>query len=291
MVEEVISALEPQSDGCYVDCTAGEGGHSEAILKSCEPAPRLVGLDLDPDALLAARDRLSDFGERATMVEANYVNVVSVASKLGCLPCDGVLLDLGVSSLQLNTAERGFSFLKESSLDMRFGPSVERSAHEIVNETDEEDLADLIYGLGDERKSRRIARAIVSARPFDSTTQLAAVIARAAGWSGRGRRIHPATRTFQALRIAVNAELDNIDTGIREAIKALKPGGRLVVISYHSIEDRLVKTALREKSTGTQGGANASLKQVTKKVIKPSRAEIESNRRSRSARMRIAERL
>jgi 16S rRNA (cytosine1402-N4)-methyltransferase len=291
MVDEVLSALQPRSDGCYVDCTTGEGGHSEAILRSCEPPPRLVGLDLDREALSVARDRLSDFGERATLVESNYTDIVSVVAEAGCLPCDGVLLDLGVSSLQFDNAERGFSFSKEASLDMRFGPTVERSAYEIVNGTDEEDLANLIYRLGEERKSRRIARAIVAARPVDSTTQLAAVIARAVGWSSRGRRIHPATRTFQALRIAVNAELDNVEKGIREAIKALSPGGRLVVISYHSIEDRLVKTILREAASVTEEQSSPTLRLVTKKVIKPSRAEVEANRRSRSAKVRVAERL
>lgn len=291
MVDEVISALRPRSDGCYVDCTTGEGGHSEAILRSCEPPPRLVGLDLDTKALSTARDRVSDFGDRATLVEANYVDLAKVVTELGCLQCDGVLLDLGVSSLQFDSAERGFSFSKEAGLDMRFGPSIGRSASEIVNETGEEDLANLIYSLGEERKSRRIARAIVAARPISTTTRLADVIARAAGWASRGRRIHPATRTFQALRIAVNSELGNIETGILEAIKTLTSGGRLVVISYHSIEDRLVKTILRAEASSTGENDSPALKLVTKKVVKPSRVEVEANPRSRSARMRIAEKL
>jgi len=291
MVDEVLSALQPDSDGCYIDCTAGEGGHSEAILKSCDPAPRLIGLDLDREALSVGRDRLSEFGERAKLVEASYVDIVRVVTELGCFPCDGALLDFGVSSLQLNSTERGFSFSKEASLDMRFGPSVERSANEIVNEMDEEELANLIYRLGEERRSRQAARAIVAARPIKTTTQLAEVIAKAIGWSNRGRRIHAATRTFQALRMAVNGELDNVDTGIREAIKALRPGGRLVVISYHSIEDRLVKTILREEASVTDESDSPALKLVTKKVVKPSRMEIEANPRSRSAKMRVAERI
>lgn len=291
MVDEVMSALQPDSDGCYVDCTAGEGGHSEAILRSCAPPPRVIGLDLDREALSVGRDRLSEFGDRAKLVEASYVDIVGVVIELGCFPCDGALFDLGVSSLQLNSTERGFSFSKEASLDMRFGPSVERSANEIVNETDEEDLANLIYKLGEERKSRRVARAIVAARPVETTTQLANVIARAIGWSNRGRRIHAATRTFQALRMAVNGEFDNVDKGIREAVKALRPGGRLVVMSYHSIEDRLVKTILREESSITDKNDSPALKLVTKKVVKPSRMEIEANPRSRSARIRVAERI
>jgi len=291
MVDEVIAALRPRSDGCYVDCTTGEGGHSQAILRSCEPPPRLIGLDLDPEALSTALDQLSAFGDRPTLVETSYVDVVKVVTELGCLPSDGVLLDLGVSSLQLDKAERGFSFLKEGSLDMRFGPSIRGSAGEILNDTDEEDLANLIYRLGEERRSRRIARAIVAARTIETTTELANVVARAVGWFSRGRRIHPATRTFQALRMAVNGELENVEAGIQEAIRALRTGGRLVVISYHSIEDRLVKTMLRERSAVTDKNDSPALKLVTKKVVKPSRVEVEANPRSRSARMRVAEKL
>ena len=292
MVDEVVSAIQPHSGGRYIDCTTGEGGHAEAILGHCDPPARLLGLDLDREALAAAEDRLARFGETTKLVETSYVNIAEVAAEQGFVPCDGVLFDLGVSSLQLENASRGFAFLKEASLDMRFGPSIGRSAREIVNETDETDLANLIYRLGEERRSRRIARAIVRARPVETTVELAEVVARAIGWPSRARRrTHPATRTFQALRIAVNDELGNVEAGIRGAIGVLRQGGRLVVISYHSLEDRLVKNLLREESKPVDENHSPALRLITKRVIKPDTAEIEVNRRSRSARMRVAERL
>jgi 16S rRNA (cytosine1402-N4)-methyltransferase len=292
MVDEVVSAIQPRSGGRYIDCTTGEGGHAEAILGHCDPPARLLGLDLDREALAVAEDRLARFGETTKLVETSYVNIAEVAAKQGFVPCDGVLFDLGVSSLQLENASRGFAFLKEASLDMRFGPSIGRSAREIVNETDETDLANLIYRLGEERRSRRIARAIVRARPVETTVELADVVVRAIGWPSRARRrTHPATRTFQALRIAVNDELGNVEAGIRGAIGVLRQGGRLVVISYHSLEDRLVKNLLREESTAVEENHSPALRLITKRVIKPDTAEIEVNRRSRSARMRVAERL
>ena len=291
MVDEVVSAIQPRSGGRYIDCTTGEGGHAEAILGHCDPPARLLGLDLDREALAVAEDRLARFGETTKLVETSYVNIAEVAAKQGFVPCDGVLFDLGVSSLQLENASRGFAFLKEASLDMRFGPSIGRSAREIVNETDETDLANLIYRLGEERRSRRIARAIVRARPVETTVELADVVVRAIGWPSRARRrTHPATRTFQALRIAVNDELGNVEAGIRGAIGVLRQGGRLVVISYHSLEDRLVKNLLREESTAVEENHSPALRLITKRVIKPDTAEIEVNRRSRSARMRVAER-
>ena len=292
MVDEVVSTIQPRSGGRYIDCTTGEGGHAEAILGHCDPPARLLGLDLDREALAVAEDRLARFSETTTLIETSYVNIVEVAAKQGFVPCDGVLFDLGVSSLQLENASRGFAFLKEASLDMRFGPSIGRSAREIVNETDETDLANLIYRLGEERRSRRIARAIVRARPVETTVELADVVVRAIGWPSRARRrTHPATRTFQALRIAVNDELGNVEAGIRGAIGVLRQGGRLVVISYHSLEDRLVKNLLREESKPVDENHSPALRLITKRVIKPDTAEIEVNRRSRSARMRVAERL
>ena len=292
MVDEVVSAIQPRSGGRYIDCTTGEGGHAEAILGHCDPPARLLGLDLDREALAVAEDRLARFGETTKLVETSYVNIAEVAAKQGFVPCDGVLFDLGVSSLQLENASRGFAFLKEASLDMRFGPSIGRSAREIVNETDETDLANLIFRLGEERRSRRIARAIVRARPVETTVELADVVVRAIGWPSRARRrTHPATRTFQALRIAVNDELGNVEAGIRGAIGVLRQGGRVVVISYHSLEDRLVKNLLREESKPVDENHSPALRLITKRVIKPGTAEIEVNRRSRSARMRVAERL
>ena len=292
MVDEVVSALQPRSGGLYIDCTTGEGGHAEAILGHCDPPSRLLGLDLDREALTVASERLTRFGERTTLIETSYVDIAEVSAKHGFLPCDGVLFDLGVSSLQLDSASRGFAFSKEATLDMRFGPSIGGSAREIVNETKEEDLANLIYRLGEERRSRRIARAIVRARPVETTTQLADVVAGAVGWGSRERRrTHPATRTFQALRIAVNGELDNVEAGIRGAIEVLRPGGRLAVISYHSLEDRLVKSILREESRPVDENRSSTLRLITKRVLKPDPDEIEANPRSRSAKVRVAERL
>ena len=292
MVDEVVSALQPRPGGHYIDCTTGEGGHAEAILGHCDPPARLLGLDLDREALAVAEDRLSRFREATRLVETSYIHIAEVAARQGFHPCDGVLFDLGVSSLQLERASRGFAFSKEAALDMRFGPSIGRSAKEIVNETDEESLANLIYRLGEERRSRRIARAIVRARPVETTVELADVVAGAVGRGSRGRRsIHPATRTFQALRIAVNGELDNVETGIRAAIGTLRKGGRLVVISYHSLEDRLVKNLLREESKPIDENHPPTLRLITKRVRKPEASEIEANPRSRSAKMRVAERL
>ncbi|MCY4530021.1 MAG: 16S rRNA (cytosine(1402)-N(4))-methyltransferase RsmH [Chloroflexi bacterium] len=292
MVDEVVSALQPRSGGRYIDCTTGEGGHAEAILGHCDPPARLLGLDLDREAVAVAEGRLSRFRETTTLVETSYVNIADMAAEHGFLPCDGVLFDLGVSSLQLESAYRGFAFSKEATLDMRFGPSVRRSAREIINDTDEESLANLIYRLGEERKSRRIARAIVRARPVETTAELAAVVAKAVGRPSRGRRYtHPATRTFQALRIAVNDELVNVEAGIESAIGILSQGSRLVTISYHSLEDRLVKNLLREEANPADENRSPTLRLITKRVLKPGASEIEANPRSRSAKMRVAERL
>ena len=191
MVDEVVSAIQPRSGGRYIDCTTGEGGHAEAILGHCDPPARLLGLDLDREALAVAEDRLARFGETTKLVETSYVNIAEVAAKQGFVPCDGVLFDLGVSSLQLENASRGFAFLKEASLDMRFGPSIGRSAREIVNETDETDLANLIYRLGEERRSRRIARAIVRARPVETTVELAEVVVKSDRMAEPGSQADP----------------------------------------------------------------------------------------------------
>ncbi len=292
MVDEVVWALQPSSAGGYIDCTVGEGGHAEAILGHCDPPARLLGLDLDREALAVAEGRLSQFHEMTKLIETSYVNIAEVAAEHHFVPCDGILFDLGVSSLQLDKGARGFSFSREAALDMRFGPSVRRSAREIVNDSDEESLAALIYRLGEERRSRRIARAIVKARPLETTAELADVVAGAVGGRSRGRRrIHPATRTFQALRIAVNEEMDNVEAGIRAATAVLKPGGRLAVISYHSVEDRLVKNLLREAAKPVEDDQSPTLRLITKRVRKPQPEEIGANPRSRSARMRVAERL
>ena len=296
MVEEVLKALDVRSGGRYIDCTAGEGGHSAEISKAADPAPRVLGLDVDEEALTTARRRL---GGGATLVRGSYRELKRLAEGNGFMPADGVLLDLGLSSLQLESENRGFSFLRPGPLDMRFDRSQELTAHHIVNEYGEEELANLIYTLGEERKSRRIARAIVRSRPIENTLELAEVVRRSMGRQPR-RQTHPATRTFQAIRMETNGELAAVEEGVLGAIEVLGPGGRLAVISYHSLEDRLVKRLLARESSSCVCPPEAAFCQceheprvrlVNRRVIKPSRSEVQTNPRSRSAKLRAAERI
>lgn len=276
LVTEVLDALAVVSEGAYIDCTVGEGGHAEAILNAA-PDSVVIGLDRDPDALAAAHERLAGFGDRVRLVNASYTTLAEQAGFLPDRPVAGVLLDLGLSSLQLEADDRGFSFLRDGPLDMRFGPGGDLTADDVVNRYAERDLARVIYEFGEEPRSRRIARAVVRRRPIRGTAQLAEVVV---GAVGRRGRIHPATRTFQAVRMEVNRELEAIEAALAAAAVILRPGGRLAVISYHSLEDRLVKTTLRE---------SAVLRVLTRKPITPSREEVVSNPRSRSARLRAAE--
>jgi len=299
MVAEAIEALAVRPGGRYVDCTVGGGGHAQAILEAASPGGMLLGIDADPEALAAARERLAPFGDRALLWEANFAQVEDVCREIGFVPAQGILFDLGLSSLQLEEAERGFSFQREGPLDMRFSPKQTLTAADIVNSYTEEELADLFRRYGEERQSRRIARSIVQDRPFFTTTQLAKAIEQAVG---RGARdvLHPATRTFQALRIAVNEELAQLAAALHQAHGLLGFGTRLVVISYHSLEDRIVKDYMRRESTdclcppGTPicvCGHRASLRLVDRRALRPSPAEVSANPRSRSARLRAAERL
>ena len=299
MVSEVLAGLKVRSDGTYIDSTVGEGGHALAVLGAAEPGARLLGIDLDAEALSTASSRLEAHRSRVTLARGSYTAIQQIAEEHDFMPADGVLFDLGVSALQLESAERGFSFSRSGTPDMRFDLRQELTAYDLVNRNSEEELANMIFRYGEERRSRRIARAIVVGRPIESTVDLASVIAHAAGRSTRGG-IHPATRTFQALRIAVNGELENLRSGLERAIEVLRSGGRLVVISYHSIEDRLVKSMLRRESSscvcppGTPQcvcGHQASLKIITRRVVRPSTEEVLANPRSRSARLRVAERL
>lgn len=292
LLAEVVAGLAPRPGGRYVDGTLGGGGHAAAILEASAPDGRLLGIDADPAALLAAGARLAPFGERATLVHGNFRDLARLARAGGFEPIDGLLLDLGVSSHQLDTPERGFSFLADAPLDMRLDPTGGETAADIVNETPEGALADLIYRYGEERGSRRIARAIAEARrrrSIATTGELAEVVARALG--GRHGKIHPATRTFQALRIAVNRELDNLEAALPQAVELLAPGGRLAVIAFHSLEDRIVKLFFRAESGYGGSGGPERLRIITKKPIEAGEGEVRANPRARSAKLRVAERI
>jgi 16S rRNA (cytosine1402-N4)-methyltransferase len=297
LLKETLEALAIQPGGRYVDCTAGGGGHAEAILERSAPGGQLLGLDADPDAAARARERLARFGSSALIVNDNFVNLANVCLKNDFQPVSGVLFDLGLSSLQLSESGRGFSFKHGAPLDMRFSPTQPFSADDIVNRYSEAELARIIYEYGEDTQSRQIARAIVRARPVHTTDDLAAVIEQAL--PGRGR-IHPATRTFQALRIAVNQELEHLQSALEQAVSVLGNEGRLVVISYHSLEDRIVKNFMRQEAAGCICPPDLPvcvchhqprLKVITKQVIIPSLAEERINLRSRSAKMRVAERV
>lgn len=303
LYHEIILALRPTNAGYYVDATVGAGGHAHGILEASAPEGRLLGFDLDPNALALARERLAEFSDRAILVEASYTTLQEQLRALGWKTVQGILIDLGVSSMQLDNPERGFSFQGDGPLDMRFGPTQPITAEDIVNGWGEHDLADIIWRYGEEQQSRRIARAIIQARPLRTTGELANVIARAAGGrkaSASWTRIHPATRTFQALRIAVNQELQAVETVLPQAAAALAPGGRLAVISFHSLEDRIVKQFFRRESKDCicppeqpvcTCGHKATLVELNRRPIEAAEEESRSNPRARSARLRVAERL
>ena len=298
MTREVLAALAVRPGGRYVDCTMDGGGHAQAILEAASPGGSLVGIDLDPGALEVARERLEEFGEAVRLVEGNFRQVGEICREMDFAPVHGVLFDLGMSSLQVEEEKRGFSFQREGPLDMRFSRREAPTAADIVNEYSEEELAELLRRYGEQPRSRRIARRIVEMRPLSTTTQLAKAIEQAVGRGARNKS-HPATRTFQALRIAVNQELENLAAALPQAHGLLGFGARIAVISYHSLEDRLVKEYLQRESRdcvcppGTPVcicGHRATLRLVTRGAVKPSQDEIAANPRSRSARLRAAER-
>ena len=287
LLQEAIDFLDVRRGGTYIDATVGLGGHSYEIAKRLGAPGHLIGLDKDPRALERAGVRLQASGDWPR-VELMHRSFADIAKGRQPASIDGILADLGVNSLQLEDAARGFSFQAEGPLDMRMDPRSERTAEQVVNHLDERELADVIYEFGEERRSRRIARAIVRSRPIRSTTQLAEVISAAARPMNQAeRRIHPATRTFQALRILVNRELDDL-RGLLSAggaSQVLAPGGRLVVISFHSLEDRIVKDAFRE------GVKLGHYRLLTKKPVTASADEVDRNPRARSAKLRAAERV
>ncbi len=298
LYQQIIHALCPESPGRYIDATVGAGGHARGILESSSPEGYLLGFDLDPQALEIASQRLSDFQGRFTLVHASYTTLGFQMQHLGWEKVQGIVIDLGVSSMQIDIPEKGFSFLNEGPLDMRFNPEQKLSAADIVNTWSEKDLADLIFRFGEEPQARRIARGICQTRPHTTTQELASAIQSAAG--GRKGKIHPATRTFQALRIAVNGELDALQHFLPQAIAALAQGSRLAVISFHSLEDRIVKQYFRRESTDClcpppqpvcTCGHIASIVEINRHPIMADEAEIQSNPRARSARLRVAEKI
>ena len=298
LVAELVAGLGVRPGGRYVDCTLGGGGHAAAVLEASSPGGRLLGIDADEDALGLAGEWLRPYGRALTLAQGNFRDLRGLCSDHGLLDADGVYFDLGLSSMQLEAADRGFSFQKEGPLDMRFSKAGTVSGSDVVNDYAVDELADVLRRYGQERKSRLIARRIASRRPIETTTDLARIVA---GAYPPGRhRIHPATRTFQALRICVNDELTGIAQALEDTVDVLKPEGRVAVISYHSLEDRIVKNFFRDRSAdfahvpGAPGGGHPltpSLAVVTRRAVVPTAAETARNPRSRSAKLRVARKL
>ena len=303
MLKEVLDFLQPQSGKTYIDCTVGGGGHALEIVKRILPDGRLIGLDRDEEALIAAAECLSEYRENVILEKANYADLEAVMERLGVRSADGALLDLGVSSRQLESPERGFSFRHDSDLDMRMDRSDRVTAKEIVNAWSERRLSEVIWTYGEERWAKRIAKFIVerrSRRPIRTTRELAEIIMAAVPAGARTERIHPATKSFQAIRIAVNREIESLQAGLDAGIRLLGPGGRVCVLSYHSLEDRVVKETFARhagRCTCPSGlpicvcGAKKSIRILTKRPLTPTDEEVRVNPRSRSAKLRAAEKL
>jgi 16S rRNA (cytosine1402-N4)-methyltransferase len=298
LYQAVLTALNPEPGGHYIDCTLGAGGHADGILVRSAPDGRLLGLDRDPQAIAIAQRRLASYGERAIIQRRSFSDLDEAVQSVAWGNVNGILFDLGLSSMQVDTPERGFSFRFEAPLDMRFDPNQTITAGELVNGLPEAELSDIIARFGEERAAKRIARNIIARRPVETTLELADIIQQAAGRRKGG--IHPATRTFQALRIAVNEELDLLEIGLEKAIQLLARGGRLAVISFHSLEDRIVKQTFRHESQACicppeQPVCNCEheprLKRVSRRSIRASQEEVEANPRARSASLRVAERI
>jgi 16S rRNA (cytosine1402-N4)-methyltransferase len=298
LLSESIAALQPRSGGRYIDATLGGGGHAERVLDLSSPDGTLLGIDADPSALAAARARLAPYGDRLVTVEEYFDGLERTARRTGFLGSDGVLFDLGVSSPQLDRGDRGFSFQQDAPLDMRMGPGARQTAEDLVNSLPESDLERIFREYGEERFARRVARRITMERPIRSTSELAAVVTRAKPRTNEA--IHPATRVFQALRIAVNDELERLRRALPQAVNALRGGGNLAVISFHSLEDRIVKQFMRQEARGCicppelpvcVCGREPRLRVITSRPIVASDSEVATNPRARSAKLRVAERL
>lgn len=301
LLDESIELLDVRPGGRYLDATAGSGGHSEALLRASAPDGQVLAIDRDPDALARSQKRLAPWAGRYRLEYGNFADMATIAKQAGMDGFDGVLADLGVSSEQLDTASRGFSFSEDGPLDMRMDPAAGETAAELVERLSEAELADLLWTYGEERHARRIARRIVKARreaPLTTTAQLADVVRRGSG--GRRSGQDPATRSFQALRIAVNAELDSLERGLAEALSLLREGGRMAAIAFHSLEDRIVKRFFRAhavKEESLQAGGvrqvfeSPAMRIITRRPVTPGEDEIARNPRARSAKLRVAERI
>ncbi|MEK6683151.1 MAG: 16S rRNA (cytosine(1402)-N(4))-methyltransferase RsmH [Nitrospirota bacterium] len=288
--QEVVEALRLRAHAIYVDCTLGGGGHAEAILEATAPDGSLIGMDRDEEAIQRAGERLKRYGTRARLFHENFKNLGTLLRAQGVRSVDGILMDLGMSTLQLTDSERGFSFQKDGPLDMRMDRRSPITAAALANSLPERQLAQILFEYGEERWANRIARAVAEARqrkPITTTGQLADLVRWAIPRPAQSRRLHPATKTFQALRIAVNQELDQLDVALSDAVKRLNPGGRLCVIAFHSLEDRIVKRTFKALAQDE----SARVRLVTKKPIIPGREEIRMNPRSRSAKLRVVERV
>jgi 16S rRNA (cytosine1402-N4)-methyltransferase len=298
LYQEILNILQPKSSGTYVDGTLGAGGHASGILKASKPFGQLIGFDIDSHAISIANERLKNFGSRFIVRKDSYVNLGFHLDALNISCVHGIILDLGVSSMQLDESQRGFSFTKEAPLDMRFDKTSEKTVSFLVNQLSVDEIAKILFQYGEERYSRKIADAIIQNRPIQSTTQLAGIISSV--YKNYRGKIHPATRTFQALRIATNDELQVLSEGLKEGIKSLCVGGKMAVISFHSLEDRIVKNFFNQESIDCicpprqptcTCGHHATVKLITKKPIVPGQDEIERNKRSRSAKLRAVEKM
>ncbi|MCD6425180.1 MAG: 16S rRNA (cytosine(1402)-N(4))-methyltransferase RsmH [Anaerolineales bacterium] len=298
LFQEVLDVLNPVPGGLYVDGTIGAGGHSRGILERSSPDGQLIGIDRDPAALALAESNLAEFSDRVTLIHGSYVELVSHLNNINWHTVDGILIDLGLSTMQLDTPERGFSFRFDAPLDMRFDPDQSFSAADLVNEYTREELAEIIFTYGEEKFSRRIADAIIANRPLATTKELAELIKGVVPYTRS--KIHPATRTFQALRIVVNNELKALEAFLPAALEVLKPGGRLAVIAFHSLEDRIVKRYFRKESKDCicppeipicVCSHKAKIKEISRRPIRPEDSEIDENPRARSAKLRAAEKI
>lgn len=298
LYQQVMNALAPEKGSLFLDGTLGAGGHAKCILQASTPHGQLLGLDRDAEAMKMARQRLRAYKDRLILRQASYRNAPDILDQVGWKRVNGILLDLGVSSMQIDQPQRGFSFMEDGPLDMRFDQDQEVTAADILNSLEEPELVSIIWEYGEERYSRQIARAIVDARPIQTTRDLARLVQSVV--PGHGSQIHPATRTFQALRIATNEELEVLSTALPELLNRLAPAGRIAIISFHSLEDRIVKQYFKKESSDClcppkqpvcTCGHQASIKVLTKKPVRPDKHEIEHNPRARSARLRVAEKL